>query len=120
LQRLAQQQKLGMWGAVEKIDSADAAKYIDQVRLVCGRVIGSGSHSSAVFLDLGRNGQKDFTILIYKDALKYFRSKNIDPLAFLQDKLVQVSGRVREHDGRRSLSGPGGNRDFRVRRKGNS
>jgi len=72
LQRLAQQQKLGMCGAVEKIDSADAAKYIDQVRLVCGRVIGSGSHSSAVFLDLGRNGQKDFYYFNLQRCVKIF------------------------------------------------
>jgi len=105
LQREARLARRGMWGAVEKITAADAADYIDQVRLVSGKVVGTGASSKMIFLNFGFDKDRDFTVVIYKDALKYFKQKGIDPLNFYTGKTVEVSGRIHAHNGPQIIVG---------------
>jgi hypothetical protein len=50
-----------------------------------------------VFLNFGPDKDKDFTVVIYKDALKYFKQKGVDPLTFYTGKTIEVSGRIHAH-----------------------
>ena len=112
LQREARLAQRGMWGAVDKINAADAVNYIDQIRLVTGKVIGAKSSSNALFLNLGVGEHKDFTVLIYKDALKYFKYKGIDPVTYYRDKTIEVSGRIHEYNGPEIIVGYPGEIDI--------
>jgi len=111
LQREARLARRGMWGAVEKITAADTANYIDQVRLVSGKVVGTGASSKMVFLNFGPDKDKDFTVVIYRDALKYFKQKGIDPLSFYTGKTIEVSGRIHAHSGPEIIVGSPGEVD---------
>jgi len=111
LQREARQARRGMWGAVEKITAADAADYIDQVRLVSGRVLSAEKSSKMVILNFGTDKNRDFTVGIYKDALKYFKAKGIDPMTFYNGKAIEVSGRIHAHGAPQIIVGSPGEVD---------
>jgi len=99
LQRAARAQKRGMWGAFDTIAAGAARDYINQVRRVQGQVLNTGSSSRAVFLNFGYDHAADFTVTIYRNALRYFRGQGIDPLSYYRYKTIAVSGRIRSRGG---------------------
>jgi len=98
-QRQAQKDKKGLWGAYETIDHSQANNYINQIRTVTGRVISTYKSKKCIFLNFGTNYKTDFTIVIFKRSFSHFYNQEIDPVEFYRGKFVEVSGRIREHNG---------------------
>ena len=99
LQRGARQEKRGLWGSYEVIDHAQAQHYLNQIRTVRGRVLGTYKSSKCLFLNFGRNYRIDFTVVIFANSLSAFYNKGINPETFYEGKVVEVSGRIREYNG---------------------
>lgn len=104
-QRYARQNKKGLWGVYKVISSQEAHKFIGQIRTVRGKVLSTYSSDRAIFLNFGQDYKSDFTVVIFKDALKYFKEKGIDVLNFYRGKTVEVSGRIREYQGPEIIAG---------------
>ncbi len=98
-QKQAHQNKKGLWGAYVVVDSNQAHRYVNQIRTVRGKVLNTYDSGKIVFLNFGADYKTDFTVVIFKNSLEYFRQKNIDPLTFYQGKTIEVSGRIREFNG---------------------
>ena len=99
LQKEAQDNKRGLWGAYEVIDSNMAYLYINQIRTVKGKVLNSYKTDKCIFLNFGKDYKKDFTIVIFKDNFKYFYERNIDPKNFYKGKTVQITGKIIDYNG---------------------
>lgn len=99
LQRQARAKKQGLWGSYEVIDHDQAHNYIGQIRTVKGRVLSTYKSSKCVFLNFGTNYKSDFTVVIFNNSFGAFASQSIDPVTFYRNKIVEVSGRVREYNG---------------------
>jgi len=98
-QSKARLEKRGLWGSYTVINQAQAHKYIGQIRTVKGRVLNTYQSSKCVFLNFGSDYKSDFTVVIFNNALAAFTKQAINPVNFYQNKLVEVSGRVREYNG---------------------
>jgi micrococcal nuclease len=99
LQSQARQQNKGLWGSYKVIDQAQAGSYINQIRTVRGKVLNAFKSAKCIFLNFGSNYKTDFTVVIFNNSLKSFYDKGIDPLTFYKDKVVEVSGRIKEYNG---------------------
>ncbi len=99
LQKEARQQKKGLWGAYEVISEKEAHLYINQIRTVRGKVLKTRQSKRCIFLNFGQDYKKDFTVVIFKENLKYFFERGIDPLNFYKGKIVEVTGKIREYNG---------------------
>ena len=99
LQRKARKEKKGLWGSYEVIGAHQAYKFINQIRTVRGRVLSTYRSRGCIFLNFGRDWRKDFTVVIFKDTWDYFKKKGIDPVVFYKNKLIEVTGRIREYNG---------------------
>ncbi len=99
LQRKARKEKKGLWGSYEVIESTQASRFIGQIRTVRGRVLKSYTSKNCVFLNFGEDWRNDFTVVIFKNSLKYFKEKGIDPSSFYVGKTIEVTGRIRDYNG---------------------
>lgn len=99
LQRSAREAKKGLWGAYEVINHSEAHKYIDQVRTVKGKVLNTYDSGKTVYLNFGSDYKTDFTVVIFKDSLKFFQEKGISPLTFYKKKTIQVTGKIKKYNG---------------------
>ena len=99
LQRKARKEKKGLWGSYEVIGAHQAYNFINQIRTVRGRVLSTYRSRGCIFLNFGRDWRKDFTVVIFKDTWDYFKKKGIDPVVFYKNKLIEVTGRIREYNG---------------------
>ncbi|MFA7676690.1 MAG: thermonuclease family protein [Candidatus Omnitrophota bacterium] len=98
-QKEARQQRKGLWGSYEIIDSGQAGSHINQIRTVRGKVISTFASRKCLFLNFGYDYRTDFTVVIFKNSLEAFNSQGIDPLEFYRGKTVEVSGRIRSYNG---------------------
>ncbi|UCC95403.1 MAG: thermonuclease family protein [Candidatus Omnitrophota bacterium] len=98
-QKQARKHKRGMWGAYEVIEHTEAARHLNQIRTVKGRVISTYKSKNCVFLNFGRNWRTDFTVVIFNNSLDFFSQKGIDPVRYYKGKLIEVTGRIREYNG---------------------
>lgn len=99
LQRQAREDKKGLWGAYETISHNEAHKHVNQIRTVKGKVLNTYDSGKTVFLNFGSDYKTDFTVVIFKDSLKYFQDKGINPLSFYRKKTIQVTGKIKEYNG---------------------
>ena len=99
LQKKARQEEKGLWGNCKVIDASSAYKFIGQIRTVRGRVLSTYRSQNCIFLNFGKDWRKDFTIVIFKESWDYFKRKGIDPIVFYKNKMVEVTGRIREYNG---------------------
>jgi micrococcal nuclease len=99
LQEQARKKRKGMWGVYEVVSADNAHRFIGQIRTVRGRVLSTHRSKKCIFFNFGPDFQTDFTVVIFKNAWKYFEDKGIDPIVFYKDKLIEVSGRIREYNG---------------------
>ncbi len=98
-QKEARKNNKGMWGVYAPISHKEAAKHINQIRTVRGRVLDSYKSDKCTFLNFGQDYKTDFTIVIFDNSLDYFQKKGINPVEFYRGKTVEVSGRIREYNG---------------------
>ena len=99
LQKKARQEEKGLWGNCKVIDASSAYKFIGQIRTVRGRVLSTYRSQNCIFLNFGKEWRKDFTVVIFKENWDYFKRKGIDPVVFYKNKMVEVTGRIREYNG---------------------
>ncbi|MCF7907721.1 MAG: thermonuclease family protein [Candidatus Omnitrophica bacterium] len=99
LQKQARAKKQGLWESYEVIDQEQAYKYIGQIRTVRGRVLSTYKSSKCLFLNFGGDYKHDFTVVIFNNAFSAFTQQKIDPITFYRNKIVEVSGRIREYNG---------------------
>ncbi len=98
-QKKAQRTKRGLWGSFATIDHTQADKYINQIRSIQGRVVGTYKSAKCVFLNFGQDYRSDFTIVIFNNALGAFNEEGIDPESFYEGKEIRVTGKIREYNG---------------------
>jgi len=99
LQKKARRGKKGLWKNCKAIDASSAYKFIGQIRTVRGRVLSTYRSQNCIFLNFGKDWRKDFTVVIFKESWDYFKRKGIDPIVFYKNKMVEVTGRIREYNG---------------------
>ena len=98
-QRQARENKEGLWGIYEVVESYRAKEFIGQIRTVKGKVMSTYNSGKTIFLNFGSNFKTDFTVAIFKNSFGYFHNKGIRPEIFYKGKTIQVSGRIREYNG---------------------
>ncbi len=98
-QKDARKNRRGIWQMYETISHSQAQDYIGQVRAVRGRVLSTYESDRIIFLNFGPDYKKDFTAVIFKNVLKFFDQKGIDPAEFYKGRVVEVSGVIGEHNG---------------------
>lgn len=103
-QKTAQENKQGLWGSYEEISPEQAKDYVNQVRTVVGKVLSTYQSKKCVYLNFGRDYKTDFTVVIFRRDLKYFKDAGIDPVEFYKGKTVKVFGRIREYNGPEIIS----------------
>ncbi len=99
LQKEARKNKRGLWGSYEVIAHHQAADHINQIRTIRGEVVDTYQSQKCVYLNFGKNYKKDFTVVIFNNSLNEFIDKNIDPATFYKNKLIEVTGKVKEYNG---------------------
>ncbi|MEI8350200.1 MAG: thermonuclease family protein [Candidatus Omnitrophota bacterium] len=97
LQREAQHNKKGFWGAYEVIQAEEAYRYSNQIRTIRGKVQQAHASKKYVSLTLTSHQKNGFRVRIYNNSLENFLQKGIDPLTFYINKTIEVSGRVRHY-----------------------
>jgi len=95
----ARNQGRGLWAENEIVSDAQASDYIDQVRTVRGRVIRTFKSDKCIYLNFGADYRTDFTIVIFKKSLRSFIDKKIDPENYYMNKMVEVTGRIKQYNG---------------------
>lgn len=98
-QKQARREGRGLWGSYKVIDHSQADQYIGQIRTVRGRVLSSYRSAKCLFLNFGTDYRTDFTVVIFNNSLGAFNQRGINPEIFYQNRLVEVSGRIREYNG---------------------
>jgi len=99
LQKKARQEEKGLWRNCKMIDASSAYKFIGQIHTVRGKVLSTHRSQNCIFLNFGKDWKKDFTVVIFKESWDYFKRKGIDPVVFYKNKMVEVTGRIREYNG---------------------
>ncbi|MFH1769002.1 MAG: thermonuclease family protein [Candidatus Omnitrophota bacterium] len=99
LEEKARRKKAGLWGSYEVIDSDQAEKFINQIRTVRGRVLSTHKSKKAVYLNFGIDYRKDFTVVIFSNCWKTFEKEKVAPQKVYKNKVVEVTGRIREYNG---------------------
>jgi len=105
MQKEARANSRGLWGKLAVIPSTDVGNFINQIRVVSGRVLDTYQSKKVVYLNFGRDYKRDFTVIIFNDCLKLFRDKGIEPVSFYKGKYVQVWGKIRKYHGPEIIAG---------------
>ncbi|MFZ5799777.1 MAG: thermonuclease family protein [Candidatus Omnitrophota bacterium] len=98
-QQEAREDGLNLWTPERIIPAEKAGEYIGELASVEGRVLKVKSTSSAVYLNFGRDYRTDFSVVIFKDDLRLFNERKIDLEKDYRNRLVRVSGLIKEYHG---------------------
>ena len=91
----------GIWGEIldYQVSAQEAFKYIGKVGAVEGKITNVYLGSKMLFLNFGRNFEKDFTGIIYKESLNNFFPKNKDPVKYFLKRRVRIYGFIKDING---------------------
>jgi len=96
LEREARAQRRGLWAdpffAIRSPE--DAGRFPSEFELVEGKIVDGARTGNAVFLNFGADWHTAFTLRINREALRFFRSDGVDPLALI-GATVRVRGYIR-------------------------
>lgn len=98
-QKKARTEGRGLWAECSPVLHGEAGNHVGKIKIVRGRVEDVAYKSKAVFLNFGKDWREDFTVVVFRDSLEFFRDKGIDSLLFYKGKTVEVLGRIRERNG---------------------
>ncbi|MFH1282324.1 MAG: thermonuclease family protein [bacterium] len=100
-QEEARKNSRGFWKnkITGEISPEEAKKFINEVATVKGRVLSTFKTEKNIFLNFGRDYKTDFTIVIFERSFKEFYSAEIDPETYYKDKLVSITGKIKEYNG---------------------
>ena len=105
MQKEARENRRGLWGKLSIITSDEAGNFINQIRVVKGRVLNTYQSKKVIYLNFGQNYKTDFTVIIFNDCWKLFEDKGINPVVFYRGKTIEVWGRIREYHGPEIIAG---------------
>jgi len=98
-QKRARRNQKGLWSNFKAVLASQAHLYINQIKAVKGEVISTYESDRCVYLNFGKDWKKDFTVVIFKDGLRLFKQKGINPVEFYKNRIVEVTGRIKEYNG---------------------
>ncbi|HJX31087.1 MAG TPA: thermonuclease family protein [Thermodesulfobacteriota bacterium] len=89
----------GIWGKIEghTFFEQEAFKLIGEIGVVQGTIVGVTIGREKVCLYFGKNGEKDFTGIIYKDNLQSFPWESKDLTHSFLGKKIKIYGFVRNY-----------------------
>jgi endonuclease YncB( thermonuclease family) len=98
LEKIARNKNKGLWAlkSYQTIPADDInalSKRTGQFLFVQGRVLHAEAVGKIIYLNFGKNWQKDFTVEITTQTKRQFQKVNINPLTLL-DKTIEVRGWV--------------------------
>ncbi|MCK9615700.1 MAG: thermonuclease family protein [Candidatus Omnitrophica bacterium] len=96
-QKNARQNLKGMWGVYETITADKAINHTNQIRTVKGKIVSGRRTKNGILLTLETSRESPFKVMIFNNSLKYFYQKNIDPVNYYREKVIEVSGRIRRY-----------------------
>ncbi|MBI5236903.1 MAG: thermonuclease family protein [Deltaproteobacteria bacterium] len=106
VEKQAVSSRTGMWAGravrplgherLKTIDAKEAVNHIGERLRVRGAVSSVRKSRQMVFISLGTGTEKDFTAVIFKDALMVFNAQGIDPMGY-RGKVIEVTGVVKEY-----------------------
>ena len=99
LQKKARENEKGLWSDFEVINHTQAYKYLNELKTVKGEVLSTYESNKCVYLNFGQDWQRDFTVVIFKDSLAAFEQKGINPREFYKNKVIEVTGKIKEYNG---------------------
>lgn len=105
MQKEARENRRGLWGKLSVITSDEAGNFINQIRVVRGRVLNTYQSKKVIYLNFGQKYKTDFTVIIFNDSWKLFEDKGINPVVFYRGKTVEVWGRIRKYHGPEIIAG---------------
>ena len=100
-QKEARRYRRGLWGEIENymISDGEAVNHIGSIGVVRGKIINVYKGSRKVYLNFGKDFQKDFTGIIYRENLRNFSWENNDPVGSFSGKRVRIYGFIKESGG---------------------
>jgi endonuclease YncB( thermonuclease family) len=97
-QREAQAAGRGIWaGGIVPADTA--AKHMNELRVIRGRVERVGLQKSMIYLNFGKDYKTDFTVGIRRRDWPLFASVGMVDARAFEGKEISVTGRIRERNG---------------------
>jgi len=98
LQRIARNQKRGLWGGLNVIGWQEALGCVNQIRTIRGKVEGIYCSKNMLYLRIGDREINGFAVGIYNKDLKWFSKRGIEPKSYYLKKTIEVTGRIRHND----------------------
>jgi micrococcal nuclease len=92
----------GLWAEQDQwiIGYLDADRYIGESKTVLGRTLHTDVTKAGIFLNYGADFRTDFTVFIPRKDFGYFDKAGImDPAAYYDGKLIEVTGTIKEYNG---------------------
>lgn len=93
----------GLWGTLKNISPNAADDYIGQYGVVRGLIVDVHVAPRMIFLNFGRDRQKDLTAVIYSSNITLFERRKIDPAAYYRGKNVEIVGKIKYRNGPRMV-----------------
>jgi micrococcal nuclease len=103
-QERARNSGAGIW-ALNKVQAAEADRYIGQIRTVRGRVISAWRGKNIVILNFDKDFKTDFSIVIREQAMRFFEEAGLDPITAYNGKQIEITGRLTEYNGPQIIAG---------------
>ena len=99
LGKQARANKKGLWYDFKTISHSQAHLHVNKVKAVRGEIVSTSKSKKCIYLNCGQDWRRDFTVVIFNNALAPFTKKGIDPVVFYKNKKVEVVGRIKEYNG---------------------
>lgn len=91
----------GIWGKIKErtVPHTEASQYVGKIAAVQGTIKNVYKGRKKVYLNFGKNFQKDFTAVIYEENLGNFPLGANEPVTHFLGKRVKIYGFIKEHGG---------------------
>jgi len=91
----------GIWGRIKEhtISPTQAAQYAGSLAAVLGTIKNVSKGRKKVYLNFGKDFQRDFTSVIYEENLRNFPPEANEPVRYFLGKRVKIYGFIKERGG---------------------
>ncbi len=107
LQKNARLEEKGIWKTYARgaIPDKEAKNHIGELAEVEGRVSKIKDRDKTICLYFGQGGQGSFKVIIFRNDLKYFLDKKINPKEYYLGKKLKVYGKIKDYHGPEIIAG---------------
>jgi len=100
-QKEARRFQRGIWGKIKDhtITHREASQYLGSIGVVQGKIRNVYKGRKKVYLNFGKDFQKDFTGVIYEENLRNFPLEANEPVTYFLGKRVKIHGFIKERGG---------------------